>query len=693
MDRRSFLTGTAGLFAGAGPSPVRAQPVPAPMRRASGAPASDLEQQSLGPWGFDLDGMDRSVRPGDSFNLYVNGGWLARTEIPADLGSYGPTVISGQVVQRQLRAIIEEAAAAPTHDKDTARIGALYRSFMDEDPLEHLDSRFFRSEIAPIAAATSRAELALLSGRSNAGFRANLFDADIFGDASGKKSYALHLMQGGLGLPERDYYLQPSFTEQKAAYRDYVEALLRMADWPAASSAADSVLGLETAIAKASWPLVERRDVSRTYNPMKLRDLVRECPGFGWEAFFQGLGVAPSTTAIVFERSAFPRLAEIFGRTPLPALKAWLAAQKLDAAAPYLSKRFVDARFEFRDRKLSGQKEPEPRWKRGVSLIDSLLGEALGRVWVARYFPPSSKAAVQAIVDNIRRAMDARIAALDWMTAPTKVFARDKLRRMGAKIGYPDRWRDYTGLTMKSDDLIGNVLRSTAFDWNRDRHRIGKPIDPYEWAFTPQTGQAYNSFTRNEIVFCAGMLQPPNFDPRADAAINYGAVGAIIGHELSHGFDDQGRKYDAAGNLRDWWSPDDARQFEARATALAEQMGRIEVLPGLTLNGRQTLGENIGDLGGVLLALDAYKLSLGGAEPPVIDGFTGEQRVMLGWAQKWRRKFREAEIRRIIASDTHPPTGVRAEAPLRNVDAWNRAFDVVPSDKLYLPPDRRIRIW
>src|SRR6185503_1615112 len=361
MDRRSFLTGAAGLLAAQAIAPVRARPMRTPTPRTRGAPASDREQQSLGSWGFDLDGMDRSVRPGDSFNLYVNGGWLARTEIPADLSSYGPTVISGQVVQRQLRAIIEEAAAAPMRDGDTARIGALYRSFIDEGPLEHLDSRFFRSEIAPIAAATSRAEVALLSGRSHAGFRANLFDADIFRDASGKKFYALHLMQGGLGLPDRDYYLQPSFAEQKAAYRNYVDALLRMADWPAASNAADSVLQLETAIAKASWPLTERRDVSRTYNPMKLRDLVRECPGFGWEAFFQGLGVAPSTTAIVFERSAFPRLAEIFGRTPLPTLKAWLAAQKLDGAAPYLSKRFVDARFDFRDRKLSGQNELEPR--------------------------------------------------------------------------------------------------------------------------------------------------------------------------------------------------------------------------------------------------------------------------------------------------------------------------------------------
>jgi putative endopeptidase len=693
VDRRSFLAGAGGLLATEASWAARARSIPVSTVSKMSTPLSEVRQQSLGPWGFDLSGMDRTVRPGDSFNLYVNGGWIARAEIPADLSSYGPTVISGQVVERQLRAIIEEAAAAPPHDEDAARIGALYRSFMDEGRVERLDASLLRHEIAPILAATSHSQLALLSGRSHAGFRANLFDGFIFGDASGKKLYALHLTQGGLGLPDRDYYLQPSFGDRKAAYRDYIESLLRMADWPASSSAADAVLLLETAIAKASWSQTDRRDVSRTYNPMKLRDLPRECPGFGWEAFFQGLGVAPSTTAIVLERSAFPRLAAIFERTPLPTLKAWLAAQKLNAAASYLSRRFVEARFQFRDRKLSGQTDIEPRWKRGVSLVDSLLGEGLGREWVARYFPPANKAAVRTIVENIRSAMDARIAAVDWMTPETKAFAQEKLRRMGVKIGYPDRWRDYRGLVMRADDLVGNVRRSAAFDWDRDRNRIGQPIDLDEWAFTPQTGQAYNSFTRNEIVFCAGMLQPPNFDPQADAAINYGAVGAIIGHEISHGFDDQGRKYDAEGNLRDWWNAEDARQFESRAAALAEQFDRIEALPGLKLNGRLSLGENIGDLGGVLLALDAYKISLRGTDPPIIDGFTGEQRVMLGWAQKWRRKFRDAEIRRIVASDSHAPTGVRAEAPLRNVDAWYRAFNVAPGDKLYLPPDQRVRIW
>lgn len=693
MDRRSFLAGAAGTLVVSAIPATKVRSAAVFAVREPPVPAGEIHQQSLGPWGFDLGGMDRSVRPGDSFNLYVNGGWLARTDIPADLPSFGPTVASGLLVQRQLRAIVEEAAASATANEDLARIGALYRSFMDQARLERLDEVSLHSEIGPIAAAASHADLARLMGRSHARFPAILFSAQIYEDPSGKKIYALNLSQAGLGLPSRDFYLDPSFAVRKAAYGDYAERLLQLAAWPRPAQAAKAVVALETSLAEASWSPAEQRDVVRTYNPMTLRQLQRESPHFAWQAFFSGAGVARQTSAIVHERGAFPRLAAIFARTPLPTLKAWLAVQTIDSAAPYLSKRFADAHFDFRQRLLSGQPVTDPRWRRGVSLVDSLLGESLGREWVTRYFPPSSKAVVRKIVENIRRAMDARIAAVEWMSLPTKDRAREKLRRMGTKIGYPDRWRDYRGLVMRPDDLVGNVLRSTAFDWQRDRNRIGKPIDPDEWAFTPQTAQAYNSLDRNEIVFCAGMLQPPNFDPRADPAINYGAVGAIIGHEITHGFDDQGRKYDWNGALRDWWAPDDARRFEARASALADQFDRIEALPGARINGRLTLGENIADLGGVLLALDAYKASLGGAESPVIDGFTGEQRVMLGWAQKWRRKTRKADVRRYLGSDPHAPNGVRAEAPLRDVDSWYRAFDVVPGDKLYLPPDQRVRIW
>lgn len=656
--------------------------------------ASDLRQASIGPWGFDLSGMDRSVRPGDSFNLYVNGGWLTRTEIPADLPSFGPTVVSGLTVQRQLRAIIEEAAASvrPANE-DLARIGALYRSFMDEARIERLDVAPIHAELGPLAAASSHVDVAMLMGRSHGRFSATLFSAQIYEDPSGKKRYALNLSQAGLGLPSRDFYLDPALADRKAAYRVYTERLLELAGWPHQAETGRDVLDFETSLAKASWSAAEQRDVVRTYNPMTFRKLRREIPGFPWDVFFAGAGIDRETSVIVHERSAFQRLAAIFARTPLPTLKAWLAVQTIDGAAPYLSKRFVDAHFDFRQRLLSGQPQPDPRWRSGVSLVDSLLGESLGRAWTARFFPASSKATVRAIVENIRRAMDTRIAAVDWMTPKTKARAREKLRRMGAKIAYPDRWRDYRGLTMRADDLVGNILRSTAFDWQRDRNRIGRPIDPYEWAFTPQTSQAYNSLDRNEIVFCAGMLQPPNFDPLAETAINYGAVGAIIGHEISHGFDDQGRKYDADGALRDWWAPEDARRFEARAAELADQFDRIEALPGTRINGRLTLGENLGDLGGVLLALDAYKLSLNGAKSPVIDGFTGEQRVMLGWAQKWRRKSRDADVRRHLGSDPHAPNGIRAEAPLRNVDEWYSAFGVLSGDKLYLPAEQRVRIW
>lgn len=647
-----------------------------------------------GPWGLDLGAMDLAVRPGDSFNRFVNGTWLDRTEIPPDRSSYGPTVKSGEVVEQRLRAIVEETGRrGREREPRLTAMSGLYYSFMDEARIEALGTSPLEAGLKGIRSSLDHEDLARLMGASHADLRRSLFQADVSADASGSGRYVLYLSQSGLGLPDRSYYLQQGLSGLRRAYREYLTLLLELIGWVAPAASAERVLAFETELARVSWSLEERRDASRNYVPVNRADFERRAGRFPWQAFLAGAGLDGAATLILRQSSAFPRLADVFAATPLADLKAWQAAHLADRAAPYLTRRFVDAWFDFRGRALTGQLQVEPRWRRGVALVDQVLGDWLGQEFVERHFPDSAKAEVRKIVDNVRRAMENRIRSLDWMTANTKGRALAKLARLGVKVAYPDRWRDYSGLVIRADDLLGNVRRSAKFEWAFKRRRIGHPLDPNDWAFTPQTAQAYYSNSRNEIVFCAGMLQPPNFDPLADPAINYGAVGAIIGHEIVHGFDDQGRKYDGDGALRDWWSPEDAREFEARAAVLADQFNRMEALPDLHLNGRATLGENLADLGGVLLALDAYRLSLGGAEAAVIGGFTGEQRVLLGWAQKWRRKMREAEVRRIVASDTHVPNGVRAEAPLRNVDTWYEAFGVTPRDRLYLPPEQRVRIW
>ena len=502
-----------------------------------------------------------------------------------------------------------------------------------------------------------------------------------------------YLGQGGLGLPDRDYYLKPDFAAQREAYLAYLTRTLTAIGWTDPAKSAADILAFETRVADKHWTTVERRQIDKLYNPAKAADLPTLAPGVDWAAFLSGAKVSDVETLVLMENTAIPGIAQVFADTPIETLKAWQAFNVVDQASPYLSQAFVDSRFDFRGKTLRGQPENRPRWNRGVALVDGQLGEVLAQEYVRLHFPASSKAQMEALVGNIRDAMTERLKHVDWMSEPTREQALYKMSKFGVKIGYPDKWRSYDGLELKPDDLYGNVERSAAFEWDYKRGKIGKPVDPLEWGMTPQTVNAYYNPPRNEIVFPAAILQAPFFDPNADAAVNYGGIGAVIGHEITHGFDDQGRKSDGDGVLRDWWTPEDAARFEERAKVLGAIYDKLEPIPGVHVNGELTMGENIADLGGLLLALDAYHKSLNGQPAPVIDGLTGDQRVFLGWAQVWREKSREAALKEQLTTDPHSPGPVRAATSPRNIDAWYAAFGVSPDQKEYITPDARARIW
>ena len=661
---------------------------------ATAADAPDLAKAPrMGAWGFDLAGRDTAVAPGQDFFKYANGGYLKSLDIPADRSSYGSFDALRELSTNRMRAVLETAAADKAASGDAQRIGTLYRSFMDEAAADALGARPMAADLARIKAARTRADLARIMGVSQTGFGNAAFGAAMFDDAKDPTRYTVYLFQGGLGLPDRDYYLEASFAPQKARYEAYVAQMLTLAGWPEPAANAKAIVALETQIAKVSWAQAERRDPNKTYNPVKTADLDAFAPGFPWKAFLEGAKLGQAQRVVVSENTAFPKIAAIYARTPVKTLKAWAAFGLADQAAPYLSKAFDQASFEFHGKVLTGQTQQRPRWKRGVTLVDNQVGEALGKEYVATYFPPESKARMVALIDDIKTAMKGRIEHLTWMGPETKAKALEKLARFSVMVAYPDSWRDYSALTIKDGDLYGNVERANLFEWTRQLKRLNDPVDRKEWGMTPPTINAYYSPTRNGIVFPAAILQPPFFDPEGDMAVNYGAIGAVIGHEVTHGFDDQGRKSDGDGRLTEWWTPEDARKFEAEAKKLGAQYAALEILPGAHINGDLTMGENIGDLGGVLLALDAYHVSLRGQPAPVIEGLTGDQRVFLGWAQVWRGKNRDDRQRQLLVSDPHSPFVARVDIPLRNVDAFYEAFGIKPGDPMYVAPENRVRIW
>ena len=646
----------------------------------------------FGTWGFDLTGRDTTVKPGDDFNEYANGTYLRTTEIPADKARFGPFDVLYENAQAQLKAIIEASAANPAN-ANAQKVGALYASFMDEARVNQLAATPLAADLAAVKAVTDHAGMARLMGQSHEGFGASLFGIDVFEDLQKPDMNSAYLGQGGLGLPDRDYYLKPDFAAQREAYLAYLTRTLTAIGWTDPAKSAADILAFETKVAEKHWTTVERRQIDKLYNPAKAADLPTLAPGVDWAAFLSGAKVTDVETLVLMENTAIPGIAQVFADTPIETLKAWQAFNVVDQASPYLSQAFVDSRFEFRGKTLRGQPENRPRWNRGVALVDGQLGEVLAQEYVRLHFPASSKAQMEALVGNIRDAMTERLKHVDWMSEPTREQALYKMSKFGVKIGYPDKWRSYDGLELKPDDLYGNVERSAAFEWDYKRGKIGKPVDPLEWGMTPQTVNAYYNPPRNEIVFPAAILQAPFFDPNADPAVNYGGIGAVIGHEITHGFDDQGRKSDGDGVLRDWWTPEDAARFEERAKVLGAIYDKLEPIPGVHVNGELTMGENIADLGGLLLALDAYHKSLNGQPAPVIDGMTGDQRVFLGWAQVWREKSREAALKEQLTTDPHSPGPVRAATSPRNIDAWYAAFGVSPDQKEYIAPDARARIW
>ncbi len=662
---------------------------------SEGGAGTVIEARRYGTWGFDTAGMDTSVKPGDSFFRYANGKYMDALEIPADRTRYGSFDMLRELSENRLKAMVEEYAAdkslSPTSDQ--GKIAALYNSFMDEARIEQLDAAPLQSDLTAIKALKTRSDFARYMGTTQGRFGGSFFGGYVFADAKDPQINALYMFQGGLSLPDRDYYLKENFAEQKAKYEAYVTTLLRNIGWANPEQTAKEIVALETRIAEASWTRIESRDDDKTYNPMTPAELAAYAPGFDFAAWLDGASLGRAEKIIVAQNTAFPKIAKIFSETPVETLRAWQAFKLTDQAAPMLSRRFADAAFEFRNKTLSGQPEQRPRWKRAVSFAEGSMGEALGRDYVERYFPPESKAKMDKLVADLRQAMANRINGLEWMSAETKVKALEKLEKFRVKIGYPTKWEDYSSLQVDATDLYGNAQRAGQFAWLDNAEKLGKPVDREEWGMTPQTVNAYYSSTGNEIVFPAAILQPPFFDPDADPAVNYGGIGGVIGHEIGHGFDDQGRKSDGDGYLREWWTTEDAAKFEAQAARLGAQYDTFEPLPGSKVQGQLTMGENIGDLAGVTLALEAYRLSLDGKPAPVIDGLTGEQRVFLGWAQVWRGKYRDAAMRQQVVSDPHSPPEFRVVGPLQNIDAWYEAFGVKEGDKYYVKPEDRVRIW
>jgi len=647
--------------------------------------------------GVRLQNFDRKVRPQDDFYRYVNGAWLATTEIPADKSNYGLFAMLDDQAEKDLHAILEQAAAQKDATGDLQKVGAFYASFMDEARAEQLAMAPLDAELKRIDAIRTPRDLAAAIGHLQRIGVSQPFAYYVAIDEKNSSTYVSYLYQSGLGMPDRDYYLSDDakMQEVRGRYRDFVRDLLRLAGATEveATAASDRIVALEARLAKAQWTRVENRDANKTYNKHSVKELQTLTPRFDWRAFLEGAASFKVDDIVVNQPSFFREFGAAVGDVPLAQWREYLRYKLIDAYAPYLDSRFVNLDFDFNGRVLSGVTEIRPRWKRGVSTVESSIGEIAGKLYVERHFSEDAKQRVKALVSNLQRAYAEGIQNLEWMTPATKAQAQAKLAKFTAKIGYPDKWRDWSALQVNRDDLVGNVMRATIVVHDRDVAKLGGPIDRTEWLMTPQTVNAYYSPPSNEIVFPAAILQPPFFDVHADDAVNYGAIGMVIGHEISHGFDDQGRHYDGDGNLKGWWTDEDDREFRKRAAQLVKQFAAYSPLPGQYLNGELTLGENIADLAGVAMAHKAYKLSLNGKPAPKLDGFTGEQRFFIGLAQVWPRKYRDDEMRKRLLTDSHSPSEFRVNGTVVNQPEFIAAFDLKDGDKLFLPPDEQVKIW
>ncbi|MBF0547210.1 MAG: M13 family peptidase [Candidatus Riflebacteria bacterium] len=651
--------------------------------------------------GVDRQFIDNTARSQDDFFRHFNGLWLDKTEIPADKSSWGAFQELREKTQPQLLAIIEEAASDSTKAPGTDRqkIGDLYSDFLDEKLLDELGMKPILGEIEKVNSLASKDQIpAFIAHFNRIGIDAP-YSFSIHQDAKDSTKYVADIGQDGLGLPDRDYYLKledKKLNDVLKKYEIHIAKMLKLAGEKDAEAEgnAKQIVALETELAKVQWTKVENRDPVKTYNKMEFPKLEELTPDYGWKSYLTESGIQDKTTyVIVSQPSYLEGFSQVLKKTPLPIWKSYFKWHLLNEAASYLSKPFVDMNFSFKGPILTGQPENRPRWKRGVSAVEGALGESLGKIYVERHFPADRKARMQALVKNLLTAYRQSIETLEWMSPATRKEAQAKLAKFTTKIGYPDKWRDYSSLKIVRGDLWGNIIRANEFEYLRELNKLGKPIDRQEWGMTPQTINAYYNPELNEIVFPAAILQPPFFDASADDAVNYGAIGAVIGHEISHGFDDQGCQYDGDGNLRDWWTKEDHKNFSDKTKRLVQQYGDYSPLPNYKVNGELTLGENIADNSGLAIAYKAYKLSLNGKKPSQIDGFSGYQRFYIGWAQVWRGKVRDEQMIVLIKTNPHSPEKFRVNGSLCNQPGFYSAFEVKEGDKMFLPPDQRVIMW
>lgn len=662
-----------------------AQQKPADGAAVQSSPAPTGKAQ-LGDFGLDTAGMDKSVAPGDSFYHYMNGTWARNTPIPADKSSYGEFTRLADQSRARTRDILDQARTDAG-----SKIGTAYATYLDTQAIEAKGLAPLQSWLMQIKALHDKAGYPALIAQASRNGVDVPFALGVSQDAKEPTSYAVGLAQAGLGLPDRDYYLKPDFAVQKTAYQAHLATMLTLAGEANAAARAKAIVDFETAIANVSWDRVDSRDATKTYNKVTVASLGTSAPGFDFTNFLSTAG-RPVAMIVVAQPSAVAAIARLIADAPLGILQDQLLVRSLDAFASVLPGAFDKEHFAFYGKVLSGTPEQEVRWKRAVDFTTDALPDDISQIYVAKYFPPETKAAADRLVANIIAAMNARIDRLTWMSPKTKVKAHAKLAAFTPKIGYPSKWHDYALLTMTPSDALGNAMRASQWQFDDATGHLGQPIRRWEWGMPPMEVNAYADFSMVEIVFPASILQPPFFDPHADPAVNYGGIGAVIGHEMSHHFDDQGAKYDAQGRLTDWWTPEDVRNFSALEAKLVAQYDAYEPIPGMHVNGKLTLGENSADLAGLTAAFDAYHMSLKGRPAPVIDGLTGDQRFYLGWAQVWRQNVRPELKKRMLVTDPHSPTEQRADI-VRNMDAWYAAFRPAPTTKLYLPPNGRVKVW
>ena len=672
--------------------------------KATVAPATDVAKTATATAvkkaltsGINFDNIDKSVRPQDDFYMYVNGAWMKKAEIPGDRTSIGAFYDLREHARDDVKAIIEDLSATPNlaDGTDEQKVADLYRSFMDVETLNKLGIAPIQADLDKIKALKDKKELTAFFGENQVNGGGTPLAFYISVDAKDSSRYATHIWQYGLSLPEKDYYFnqEERFVNIRKAYVEHIEKMYNLAGLPDAKANAEAILALETQIAEQHWDVVETRDSTKTYNLYQVKDLATLAPDINWEGYLAALGGDKQTDIIINQPSFVQGLNEVIKTNDLAAWKNYLTWMTLTHNASNLSEALDNENFAFFSKTLNGQEEQEPRWKRGVSTVSSTLGEVVGKVYVKRHFAPEAKTRMEQLVENLRGAYGSSVDSLDWMSPETKVAAKEKLALFNPKIGYPNKWEDYSKLTIKADDLVGNAKRAAVVQHNKEVAKLGQPIDKDEWHMTPQTVNAYYNPTMNEIVFPAAILQPPFFNLEADDAVNYGGIGAVIGHEMGHGFDDQGAKFDGNGNMRDWWTEADLTAFKAKGNALIAQFDGYQVFDDLHVNGSLTLGENIGDLSGITIAYKAYQMSLNGKEAPIIDGLTGDQRFFMGFTQIWRVKMKEEALRNRVATDPHSPGHFRALGALSNMPEFYSTYDVKEGDKMYIAPEKRVKIW